>query len=69
MRPLPSVMASIRFSGDDFKVAAGFGLHAERIDQPRDILPAIRAKKITDSGQPALLEIITREESAFSLYE
>ena len=59
-----------RLSGDYAKVAEGLGGYAEKVEQPHDIIPAIqRAKKAVDAGQPALVEIITREELAFSKYE
>jgi acetolactate synthase-1/2/3 large subunit len=57
-------------TGDYTKVAEGLGGYAERVDKPDNIVPAIRrAKKAVDSGQPALVEIITREELAESLYQ
>jgi thiamine pyrophosphate-dependent acetolactate synthase large subunit-like protein len=56
-------------SGDYAKVADGLGVYAERIEKPNDIIPAIqRAVKVTQSGRPALLEIITREDATFSKY-
>jgi len=58
-----------RLSGDYAKVAEGLGGYSEKVVQPKDIIPAVqRAKKAVDSGQPALLEIITREETDFSRY-
>ncbi len=63
-------IASERFgldvlSGDYSKIAEGCGCYAERVEKPEDIIPAIqRAKKVTDSGTPALLEIMDREEIA-----
>ena len=57
-------------SGDYTKVAEGLGGYSERVEQPHDIIPAVqRAKKALTSGQPALIEIITREETDFSLYQ
>jgi thiamine pyrophosphate-dependent acetolactate synthase large subunit-like protein len=57
-------------TGDYTKVAEGLGGFAERVEKPDDIIPAVRrAKKAVDSGQPALVEIITREELAESLYQ
>jgi len=54
-------------SGDYTKVAEGLGGYAEKVEQPKDIIPAIqRAKKANESGKAALIEIITREELAFS---
>jgi acetolactate synthase-1/2/3 large subunit len=55
-------------SGDYAKVAAGLGGYSEKIEHPDEIIPALkRAQKAVDSGQPALLEIITCEENARSL--
>ena len=54
-------------SGDYAKVCEGLGGYTEKVVQPKDIIPAIeRAKKVLATGQPALLEIITREEGDFS---
>ncbi len=54
-------------SGNYAKVAEGLGGYSERIESPTDIIPGIhRAQKAIASGKPALLEIITREEGAFS---
>lgn len=50
-------------SGNYSEVARGLGAHAERIEQPADIIPAIqRGIDATREGRPALLEFITREE-------
>ncbi len=57
-------------SGDYAKVAEGLGGYSERVEQPDDIIPALqRGKKAVDSGQAALIEIITREETDFSTYQ
>ena len=57
-------------SGDYRKVADGLGGYAERVEKPQDIIPAVqRARKAMAAGQPALLEIITREELAESTYQ
>jgi len=54
-------------SGDYTKVAEGLGGYSEKIENPADIIPAIqRAQKEIEAGRPSLLEIITREEGAFS---
>jgi len=59
-----------RLSGEYARVAEGLGGHSEKVLQPGDIIPAVqRAKKVVDSGNPALVEIITREESEFSSYQ
>lgn len=53
--------------GDYSKVAEGLGGYAERVVKPQDIIPAIqRSKKVNESGKPALVEIMTREEPVFS---
>ncbi len=55
-------------TGDYVKVAEGLGGYGEKVEDPADIIPAIqRAQKETEAGKPALLEIITREETDFSL--
>ena len=54
-------------SGDYTKVAEGLGGYSEKVEAPDDIIPSIkRAQKETEAGRPALLEVITREEGAFS---
>ena len=54
-------------SGDYAAVAEGLGAYSERVDQPAEIVPAIRrAQKAMESGRPALLEFITAEERTVS---
>jgi acetolactate synthase-1/2/3 large subunit len=54
-------------TGDYAKVAEAMGGYSERVKRPDEVIPAIkRAIKVVESGRPALLEIITREERAFS---
>lgn len=60
-------------SGDYAKVAEGLGGYSEKVEKPSEIIPAMqRAKKMVDcgsarpTGQPALLEMITKEEPNFS---
>ena len=56
-------------SGNYAKVAEGLGAYNERVEKPTDIIPAIhRAKEAIQSGQPAILEMITREEGSFSIF-
>jgi len=56
-------------SGDYTKIAEGLGGYSEKVVQPNDIIPALqRGKKAVDSGQPALIEIITCEFPVFSTY-
>jgi len=63
-----SPIASQRFhidelGGDYTKIAEAMGSYAERVEDPSQIIPAIRrAKEVTDRGAPALLEFITRME-------
>jgi acetolactate synthase-1/2/3 large subunit len=53
--------------GDYTAVARGLGLYAERVEQPSEIVPALRrARGEVDGGKPALLEFITADEAAFS---
>jgi thiamine pyrophosphate-dependent acetolactate synthase large subunit-like protein len=50
-------------SGDYSTVARGLGAHAEQVEQPRDIGPALqRALSATREANVALVEFITREE-------
>ncbi len=69
--PIASERYSIHAeSGNYSKVAEGLGGYSERVEKPQDIIPAVqRAKKVLASGQPALLEIMDREETARSLYQ
>ncbi|MBM2825534.1 MAG: thiamine pyrophosphate enzyme, central domain family [Dehalococcoidales bacterium] len=54
-------------SGNYSKVAEGLGGYTERVERPQDIIPAVqRARKVLASGQPALLEIMSREETEVS---
>jgi thiamine pyrophosphate-dependent acetolactate synthase large subunit-like protein len=57
-----------RLSGHYAEVARGLGAHAERVEQPQAIAPALqRALAITREGRPALLEFITREEADMAI--
>jgi acetolactate synthase-1/2/3 large subunit len=57
-------------TGQYARLAEALGAHAERVEKPENIIPAIqRARKAIASGQPALLEIITREELTESTYQ
>jgi acetolactate synthase-1/2/3 large subunit len=68
--PVASKLHGTRFlSGDYTQVAEGLGAYAERVEQPREIIPAVqRALRSTTEGRPALLEIITKEELQLSRY-
>jgi acetolactate synthase-1/2/3 large subunit len=55
-------------SGDYSAVARGLGAHAERVEQPHDITPALhRALTATREGRAALVEFITREEGDMAI--
>jgi acetolactate synthase-1/2/3 large subunit len=55
-------------TGDYSTVARGLGAHAERVEKPDDIIPALRrALTATREGRPALVEFITREESDIAI--
>jgi thiamine pyrophosphate-dependent acetolactate synthase large subunit-like protein len=57
---------SNRLSGNYARVAEGLGAHAERVERPDDVVPAIlRALSATREGQPAVLEMITKEEPIY----
>lgn len=68
--PIASAKYGTRFlSGNYALVAEGLGGYSERVEEPAGIVPAIRrALQAMENGQPALLDIITREEPAFSRY-
>jgi acetolactate synthase I/II/III large subunit len=69
LMPVATERYRLKFlSGDYAKVAEGLGGYSERVEQPADIIPAIqRAQEQIAIGKPALLEVITREEGAFSM--
>jgi acetolactate synthase-1/2/3 large subunit len=68
--PIATEMFGSKFlTGDYTKMADSLGCHAETITQPDQIAPALqRAQQVASSGQPVVLEIITREEPIFSQY-
>lgn len=56
-------------TGDYAKIGEGLGAYTEKVDKPDGIIPAVkRALAVNADGKPALLEIITREETAMSKY-
>ena len=60
---------SNQLEGDYATVAKGLGAHGERIDKIEDISSGMnRALAANKKGQPALLEIITKEEPEVSKY-
>jgi acetolactate synthase-1/2/3 large subunit len=53
--------------GNYAEIGRALGGHAERIEKPGDIAPALaRAKRATEEGKAALLEFITSQEIAYS---
>jgi len=55
--------------GNYAAVAQALGGYGERIEEPREIVPAIRrAQEAMASGRPALLEFMTKEENRLSRY-
>ena len=60
--PLASKLYHINLlEGEYAKIAEAVGSYAEKVEKPEDIIPAVqRAKKVIDSGKPALLEFISR---------
>ena len=60
---------SNKLSGEYAKVAEGLGAYAEKVEQPGQIAAAIqRAQAANREGQPAVLEIITKEEENIPRY-
>ncbi len=56
-------------SGDYAKIAEGLGAYSERVEKPEEIIPAVkRALQVMQDGRPALLDLVTREETALSKY-
>jgi uncharacterized protein len=68
--PLASVRHGAKELGGDYAaVGAALGAHAERITEPAEIRPALeRALHEAGSGRPAVLEILTREETRIPTY-
>ena len=54
--------------GEYANIAKALGAYAERIEDPGEIIPAIkRAQGAMATGQPALLELMTKEENTLSM--
>jgi thiamine pyrophosphate-dependent acetolactate synthase large subunit-like protein len=57
-----------RLGGDYRGVATALGVHAERVEHPDDLRPALqRCIACVTSGRPALLEAMTHEELAMAI--
>lgn len=60
---------SNELGGNYAETAISLGAYSERITSPDRIVPALKkAIEVTNSGQPALLEIISKEEEKISTY-
>ena len=60
---------SNKLGGDYTKVAEGLGAYAERVDAPDQIGPALqRGLAATRNSQPAVIEIMTKEEETVARY-
>jgi acetolactate synthase-1/2/3 large subunit len=56
-------------SGDYAALARALGAHSERVERPEAIVPALeRARQAADTGIPAVLEMVTAEDSMYSKY-
>jgi len=56
-------------SGNYADMAKAFGCYGERIEDPNDIIPAIkRGIEQTQEGKPALLELIIQKEVNISTF-
>jgi acetolactate synthase-1/2/3 large subunit len=69
-RNYPTAVNEYRFaqlSGHYADMAKTLGGHGERIERPSDVAPALaRAAEISLTGQPVVLEMMTRQETALS---
>jgi acetolactate synthase-1/2/3 large subunit len=53
--------------GNYADLGRAMGGHAERVEKPEEIVPALqRARKATEAGKTVLLEFMTSQELAFS---
>jgi acetolactate synthase-1/2/3 large subunit len=68
--PIASQRYGAKSLGGEYAVIAeGLGAYAERVESPENIRPALaRALETTRGGRPALLELITREETRLPVY-
>lgn len=67
---IPLAIARYRVTdvtGDNVKLAEALGYYAEHVERPADIVPALkRCIAVIESGRPALLEVVTKAETAVS---
>ncbi len=71
VHPTATKLYNAAYAGGDYiKIAEAVGFHAERVDKPEGIAPAIeRAKKVVTNGQSALIDIIGRMDMDFCSYK
>ena len=61
---------ALDIGGNYTKVAEGLNVAARRVEQPADLVAAIReGVAVTEKGQPFLLEVVAKEGYKFSRYE
>ena len=61
---------SNEFGGEYAKVADGLGAFAQRVATPDEMAPSIKkALEATKTGQPAVIEMITKEEDTVAVYD
>ena len=61
---------SNEFTGEYANVSAGLGAFAQRVTAPDQVGPSIKkALEATQTGQPAVIEMITKEEQTVSKYD
>jgi acetolactate synthase-1/2/3 large subunit len=69
MRTATAKYRSTDISGHYADVALALGGYGERVTEPGEIVPAIRrAVEQTQQGRPALLEFITQQDYAYSMF-
>lgn len=61
--------SSNKLGGSYAAVSAALGAHAERVDKPDEVGPAVqKGLQATKSGQPAVIEVMTKEEEKIPRY-
>jgi acetolactate synthase-1/2/3 large subunit len=68
--PLASARHRAKELGGEYAaIGAALGAYAERVSEPAEIRPSLeRAVREAASGRPAVLEILTREETRIPTY-
>ncbi|MFN8525791.1 MAG: thiamine pyrophosphate-requiring protein [Chloroflexota bacterium] len=71
-RGYPNAMERFKFgtlTGHYAKLAEALGGHGERVTEPSEVAPALqRGIEATKRGQPAVVEVITRQETTLSRF-